>query len=790
MGRHKAGPFGQSNHKHKTGGHRPKGTINKESRGRKISQQGSVSGSIGTKLSKDARKCKASQIRRRKVEADSKVKESLGRDDKPPVLVSLVTLGGTTPANELIQHLSTVDETITSTKLGLAQYFRIPRLKMRLGFLSPSTEILEDVLNSLKVTDVVCLVWPMSGELSPKEELLISSMLAHGIPTTINLVFNNEKQLSAKQRDLQWNNLKKTIGRYSIPMEKLLKMETPSDGLKLLRLLVDCKKKKLLVQQRHAHMLVERLSTDNANENKGVCTLLASGYVRGLAWNVNNLVHLPGLGEFQVSQIYRHEDPITVKGNEKPIDQNGQLVAEAQPTKQESLQAEIIPDPNEGEQILLDEDLKRKEEDLFVAPEKKKLPKGTSSYQAAWILESDEEEREGSEDEDEDEENEDQDSEADQINDDVDLKSGDESDVAEEREPMEDDVAETELGDDENNEIDMDEAAEFSRQRQNERWPDEIDTPMDTPAHIRFQKYRGLKSFKNSPWDANENLPYNYARIFKFHNFNKTKKNVLKNSKHDEVGETVLPGKFITLRIEAVPISYLATIREEAPLVLYSLLPHEQKMSVVNMVIRKHPSCKTPILNNSELLFYVGFRKFEAQALFSQHGLGDKFKMERYLPTTGPCVATVFAPITYPPATVLVFHKTPDGNQQLAATGLLLDNNPDRIVLKRIVLSGHPFKINKRSAIVRYMFFSRDDVEWFKPVELHTPSGRRGHIKMAIGTHGHMKCRFDQQLNAQDAVMMNLYKRVFPKWSYSAYLSNDRPKTTTSKKEVVAAMEE
>ncbi len=59
------------------------------------------------------------------------------------------------------------------------------------------------------------------------------------------------------------------------------------------------------------------------------------------------------------------------------------------------------------------------------------------------------------------------------------------------------------------------------------KWPDEVQTPMSVKAKIRFQKYRGLKSFRNTPWDPKENLPLDYARIFQFKNFTRTVKKLL-----------------------------------------------------------------------------------------------------------------------------------------------------------------------------------------------------------------------------------------------------------------------
>lgn len=98
-------------------------------------------------------------------------------------------------------------------------------------------------------------------------------------------------------------------------------------------------------------------------------------------------------------------------------------------------------------------------------------------------------------------------------------------------------------------------------------------------------------------------------------------------------------------------------------------------------------------------------------------------------------VASVYCPISYEPCPVTVFKEPlvegataargPQGQlvptvdkattpqvqtRTLLALGSLLAVDPDRVVVKRIMLTGYPIRVHRRHATVRMMFFNSDDV--------------------------------------------------------------------------------
>uniref|UniRef100_A0A8C8S9L9 Pre-rRNA-processing protein TSR1 homolog n=1 Tax=Pelusios castaneus TaxID=367368 RepID=A0A8C8S9L9_9SAUR len=746
-------------------------------------------------LTKPDRRHQALQLRRQRKEAVLTEKRSLGSSDGPPHLVAVVPLHTAVDAQDALRLFQSDKSAVVHRDERGARGFALlcPRYKQRWRFVTAPVGHLHAVLDLAKVADTLLFVLdPLDGWDSAGDQCL-SCLFAQGLPSYALAVQGVTDLPQKKQADAK-KKLSKTIEK-RFPEAKLFPLNTEQESLLLLRHLATQKRRHLAFRDRRAYLLAHDVDFVPSQDSGLEGTLKVSGFVRGRTLNVNSLIHIVGHGDFQMSRIDAPSDPFRLnskvakgqqkKGQDMEIQDNSvngvvemeevsKTLMTVDPRRQESLQSEVIPDPMEGEQTWpTEEELKEAEDSLKERKKVVKVPRGTSSYQAVWIVD---EGGDGSEEEDDDEgddnmEDEDLMEEASQVgeSDEEVVLGEDECETMTIAESARDDLHDEELDEDEEQMLEK-----YKQARLDEMFPDEVDTPRNLPARIRFQKYRGLKSLRSSPWDPKENLPRDYSRIFQLQDFSRTRRRVFRQIEKEET-EGVEVGWYVTLHVCNVPVSVMESFGQGMPMVLFSLLPHEQKMSVLNFVVRRHPGNSETVKAKEELIFHCGVRRFRASPLYSQHSSADKHKLERYLRPDAALVVTVYAPITFPPASVLLFKQRSNGVHDLLATGCLLSVDPDRILIKRVVLSGHPFKIFGKTAVVRYMFFNREDVLWFKPVELRTKWGRRGHITEPLGTRGHMKCHFDGQLKSQDTVLLHLYKRVFPKWTYDPHVPEPGP---------------
>ncbi|KAJ3279678.1 hypothetical protein HK104_001246 [Borealophlyctis nickersoniae] len=670
----------------------------------------------------------------------------------------------------------------------------LPNFKQRLQLIPLGRHTL-DILDALKVADFVIFVMSANVEVDDFGTNCLTAIKAQGLPSALSFVQHLETHPAKMQTGIR-RSLTLFMEDHFPGDHRIFSVGVETECVNALRYITSQRPKPLVWRDRHAYICAEGVEFEGNADDASRGTLKVTGYVRGNNLSANRLVHIPAHGDFQIKMIVscprlEHKE----QGTMMPVEP--EMLQVSDPQTREPLVSVNEPDPMEGEQTwptaeeLMDAEERVRQMGATKAPsesatsrsskrKKRLVPKGTSSYQAAWII--DDEDEDGSEEEEE----EDDDGDVSMSGPSVDWSSmnlgpnasataGDDQEEYEELEEVDTEDKDAAFDAQFNAEKEHEDYEAYLKTKQKEsnddlEFPDEVDTPQGVPARVRFQRYRGLQSFRTSPWDPYENLPIDYSRIFQIQNFKRTKKRVL--DKLDAEG--VIPGTYVTVHIQDVPREVIDGHKPTRPFVCFTLLPHEQKYTVLNFLVKRTDDFTDPVKSKDPLVLHCGFRRYIVRPLYSQHTQGQTnnvHKFERFLQKGAVSVATVYAPIQFGPAPVLMYRhdegvRWDDATTPpLVATGSVLDLDPTRILAKRIVLTGHPFKVHKRGAVVRYMFWNPEDIAYFRPVQLTTKMGRTGHIRESLGTHGYMKCLFDAQLKAQDTVCMNLYKRVFPKWN-------------------------
>lgn len=519
----------------------------------------------------------------------------------------------------------------------------IPRFKQRFTFIIPPIGRGNEfaALDCLKVCDTTLFL--VSANAAENDifdkwgKSFINMAVAQGVPTPVISLMDLES-ISPSRRAKTKADIQKFIQR-SFPAERMMCLDTSSDAFNVFRRIGGQKKNKLYNREYRPHLFAENVEyvENNADENAG--TLKVTGYMRGIVLDVNSLVHIPGMGDFQMSQIDQVEDPFT-ENPEKLIS----IIRKSSPAKQTSLQRENIPDEMDAEQTWpTEEEIAHAQAETKRTRLIKRVPKGMSDYQAAWIPDIEEKEISDEEYDDDSDDESDDENMSDDSDDFMSCKSDPNSD--DEFEKDEDNeiedyesvvVDETQANADKYDlDMDMQEENETWQKmkgaRNDQMWPDEIDTPSDISARVRFQKYRGLESFRTSPWDVKENLPAEYARIFQFQNFDRTRRRILKEYKDQADG--AYSNWYITIHIANVSLKQWKawqSIQDQSKiLIVYGMLPHEHQMCVSNAVLKRAPGSEMPIKSKERLIFQCGYRRFIVNPIFSQHTNSDRHKVSK-----------------------------------------------------------------------------------------------------------------------------------------------------------------
>lgn len=495
--------------------------------------------------------------------------------------------------------------------------------------------------------------------------------------------------------------------------------------------------------------------------------LKLTGYIYGNAipWNTNHLVHVPHLGTFPVKNISLaglgnetlppiiatdRKNRAVIKGNVEMQDAapGVNVLAESNPEERESLDMFAVPDALEGEQNLIgfddhhgiDEDLD--DDDAGKGDGQKfkpgtERPAGWSDYQSAWLDAIDETEDAFDHGE---------------LAFSLNRKTG-ESTTAGGDDMMDDDI-----------EVNAEDRRALLAQRKKDQkddleFPDEVAVEEEGAARDRYARYRALKSFRKSHWDPKENLPDSYGAVYHFASFKATQKDVIADAKElheivekhgfgtnlfggksnsggeddkmdseeendddDAIARACFPtGAYVTITLENVSPQEFCRVAPDAILSAVSLLPHENKVSVLHAGLSQTSKCEAdkdvPVKSKDVLTFRCGWKTWQGRPVFSQNNLNsDKHKFERFMPVEGAFFAcTMFGTVTYCPCPVLLFRESKEVGEgkkrDLLAHGSMIGADADRIVLKRIVLTGYPTRVHKRHATVKYMFYNPEDVK-------------------------------------------------------------------------------
>ncbi|KAL9102131.1 MAG: hypothetical protein Q9163_002692 [Psora crenata] len=249
-------------------------------------------------------------------------------------------------------------------------------------------------------------------------------------------------------------------------------------------------------------------------------------------------------------------------------------------------------------------------------------------------------------------------------------------------------------------------------------------------------------------------------------------------------------GTYARIVLEKVPYEFSATFDPRNPIILGGLAPTETRFGFVQVRIKRHRWHKKILKTNDPLIFSLGWRRFQTLPIYSISDSRTRNRMLKYTPEHMHCFGTFYGPLIAPNTGFCCVqsqsNKTP--NFRIAATGVVLNVDESTEIVKKLKLTGQPYKIFRNTAFIRDMFSTSLEIAKFEGASIRTVSGIRGQIKRALSKpEGHFRATFEDKVLMSDIVFLRAWYPVKPHRFYNPVTNLLEKAPTSTDKEAQAS---
>lgn len=259
------------------------------------------------------------------------------------------------------------------------------------------------------------------------------------------------------------------------------------------------------------------------------------------------------------------------------------------------------------------------------------------------------------------------------------------------------------------------------------------------------------------------------ARIQKQLDINKAEFELLDGSQRVNV-EGFRAGMYAKIVIEGVASEFVTKFTPRMPIIVGGLSATEDRFGFVQVRIKRHRWHKKILKTNDPLIFSMGWRRFQTMPVYSISDSRVRNRMLKYTPEHMHCFGTFFGPLIAPNTGFSCYQSFSSKNPgfRIAASGTVLNVDEASEIVKKLKLTGTPYKIFKNTAFIKDMFTTAVEIAKFEGASIKTVSGVRGQIKKALSKpEGHFRATFEDKILMSDIVFLRAWYPVKPHRFYN-----------------------